>query len=444
LLLLGLLAFIARPQSNEQHLRWLYPAATAGGLVLISAAAYAALDSWVPIAMPATTLAVASALLLTRPRRRLSVPDLAVDTEGAGQRLLAEGRLEEAWTVYRAVPPTRELFEELYELGHQLDLAGFAELAADAFHRIALVDVKYKDVAARLVRATRWHAENANDEDGEEHKLPAKIGPYELLEPIGSGSTGRVLLARDSRINRIVAVKIIDLLAEFEPSELVQAKDQFRREAETAGRLSHPNIVTIYDIGEADSLAYIAMAYLKGRHLSDFTATNQLLPIDLVLQLGAQAADALDYAHDQNVVHRDIKPANIMYDSLSGSLTITDFGIARLIDVSRTRTGIVLGKPSFMAPEQLEGRNVNGHTDLFALGVTLYELLTGRLPFRGASMTELMFVIANEPHQPVTAVRPDLPADLDSVIDRALAKEPSERYARGADMADALRAAAQR
>jgi serine/threonine-protein kinase len=133
-----------------------------------------------------------------------------------------------------------------------------------------------------------------------------------------------------------------------------------------------------------------------------------------------------------------------MYDSLSASLTLTDFGIARLIDVSRTRTGIVLGTPSFMAPEQLEGRNVNGHTDLFALGVTLYELLTGRLPFRGASMTELMFVIANEPHQPVTAVRPDLPAVLDSVIDRALAKEPNARYARGADMADALRAAAQR
>jgi len=158
--------------------------------------------------------------------------------------------------------------------------------------------------------------------------------------------------------------------------------------------------------------------------------------------LAAQTADALNYAHAQNVVHRDIKPANIMYDSVSGDLKITDFGIARLIDVSRTRTGIVLGTPSFMAPEQLEGRNVNGHTDLFALGVSLYELLTGRLPFRGASMTKLMFVIANEPHQPITAVRPDLPEQLDALIDTALAKNPANRFRSGGEMAEALRTVA--
>jgi serine/threonine-protein kinase len=131
-----------------------------------------------------------------------------------------------------------------------------------------------------------------------------------------------------------------------------------------------------------------------------------------------------------------------MYDSVSGDLKLTDFGIARLIDVSRTRTGIVLGTPSFMSPEQLEGRNVNGHTDLFALGVSLYELLTGRLPFRENSMTKLMFVIANEPHEPVSAVRPDLPVELDAVIDMALHKNPAARFQRGSDMAEALRAVA--
>ena len=178
------------------------------------------------------------------------------------------------------------------------------------------------------------------------------------------------------------------------------------REAEIAGRLNHPNIVTIYDVGERSGHAYIAMEYLKGRHLSEFAAPDTLLPVDLVLELLGLTADALDYAHTESVVHRDIKPANIMYDSISGRLKITDFGIAKLIDVSRTRTGIVLGTPAFMSPEQLEGHNVNGHTDLFALGVSLYQLLTGHLPFRGASMTKLMFVIANEPHQPVTAIRP--------------------------------------
>ena len=131
-----------------------------------------------------------------------------------------------------------------------------------------------------------------------------------------------------------------------------------------------------------------------------------------------------------------------MYDSVSGDLKVTDFGIARPINVTRTRTGIVLGTPSFMSPEQIEGRNVKGHTDLFALGVSLYELLTGQLPFRGTSMTKLMFVIANEPHEPLSAVRPDLPVELDGVLDSALSKAPAERFRRGSDMADALRAVA--
>jgi len=167
------------------------------------------------------------------------------------------------------------------------------------------------------------------------------------------------------------------------------------------------------------------------------------LSVPVVLELLSRTAEALDYAHSRNIMHRDIKPANIMYDSVSDGLKITDFGIARLIDVGRTRTGIVLGTPAFMSPEQLEGKNVNGHTDLFALGVSLYQLLTGHLPFRGASMTKLMFVIANEPHQSVTELRPELPEHLNAIVDRALAKDPSERFQSGAEMASALRDAAQ-
>ncbi len=253
---------------------------------------------------------------------------------------------------------------------------------------------------------------------------------------------GYVYLGRDPKINRIVALKVIDLAAEFDPEQLEDASRNFLREAEIAGRLGHPNIVTIFDVGENDGLAYIAMEYLKGKHLSEFATPDRLLPVGTVLDLLARTADALDYAHAQNVVHRDIKPANIMYDSISDGLKITDFGIARLIDVGRTRTGIVLGTPAFMSPEQLEGKNVNGHTDLFALGVSLYQLLTGQLPFRGASMTKLMFVIANEPHESVTAVRPDLPAYLDPIVDRALAKDPADRFQTGAEMAAALRYAA--
>ncbi len=210
---------------------------------------------------------------------------------------------------------------------------------------------------------------------------------------------------RDPVINRIVALKVIDLSLDYDGIELESLSESFLREASIAGGLNHPNIVTIFDVGQAEGLAYIAMEYLKGQHLSDFATPDRLLPVDTVLDLLGRAATALDYAHAHNVVHRDIKPANIMYDSMSDSLKITDFGIAKLIDANRTRTGIVLGTPAFMSPEQLEGKNVNGHTDLFALGVSLYQLLTGHLPFRGASMTKLMFVIANEPHQAVTAVR---------------------------------------
>jgi serine/threonine-protein kinase len=239
-----------------------------------------------------------------------------------------------------------------------------------------------------------------------------------------------------------LALKAIDLSVGYETTGLETTMEGFLREATIAGGLSHPDIVTIFDVGETEGLAYIAMEYVRGHHLSEFAAAERLLPVETVLELASRAADALDYAHRHNVVHRDIKPANIMYDSLSNSLKITDFGIAKLIDANRTRTGIVLGTPAFMSPEQLEGKNVNGHTDLFALGVSLYQLLTGQLPFRGASMTTLMFVIANEPHASVTSVRHELPKWLDPVIDRALAKDPVERFQSGAEMAAALRQAA--
>jgi serine/threonine-protein kinase len=306
---------------------------------------------------------------------------------------------------------------------------------------VAVVDPHFRDVAQRLLAAARGGGPQLAKPEVRGAPLQT-LGRYEILAIIGEGATGKVFLGRDPKINRLLAIKVIDLATEYETTELVDATDRFRREAETAGRLTHPNIVTVFDIGEADGLAYIAMEYLKGRHLSDFTKPDGLLPTSLVLELMALTAEALHYAHSQNVVHRDIKPANIMYDSVSGTLKITDFGIARLIDVSRTRTGIVLGTPSFMAPEQLEGNNVNGHTDLFALGVSLYELLAGRLPFRGASMTKLMFVIANEPHPPVSAARPDLPKQLDALLDVALAKNAADRFQTGADMADALRAVA--
>jgi serine/threonine-protein kinase len=268
---------------------------------------------------------------------------------------------------------------------------------------------------------------------------PLRLGRYEVLHQLGKGAMGVVYRARDPMINREVALKTIPLAAEFEGEELEQARAKFFREAETAGRLSHPHIVTIYDAGEQDGTAYIAMELLRGAQLVDYTDPARLLPPAIAIEVVARLAGALHYAHEQSVVHRDIKPANIMFDATSGELKITDFGIARLTDAGRTRTGIVLGTPSFMSPEQLQGRAVTGRSDLFSLGITLYQMLTGQLPFRADSMPALMFKIAHDPHPPVRTLRPGLPPGLDEFFDRALAKDPAARFESGAAFAQALR-----
>jgi serine/threonine-protein kinase len=267
-----------------------------------------------------------------------------------------------------------------------------------------------------------------------------RLGRYEVTGELGRGAMGIVYRARDPVINREVALKTIPLAVEFDGRELEEARVKFFREAETAGRLSHPHIVTIYDAGEHEGTAYIAMELLRGQQLVDCAIQARLLPPAIAIEITARLADALHYAHRQGVVHRDVKPANVMFDPPSGELKITDFGIARLTDAGRTRTGLVLGTPSFMSPEQLQGREVTGRSDLFSLAVTLYQLLTGVLPFRADSMPALMFRIAHDPAPPIATVRPGLPAGLQEFLDRALAKDPAARHASGAEFAQALRA----
>jgi serine/threonine-protein kinase len=269
--------------------------------------------------------------------------------------------------------------------------------------------------------------------------LPERLGRYQILHELGKGAMGIVYRARDPMINREVALKAIPLAAEFEGHELEEARTKFFREAEMAGRLSHPHIVTIFDAGEDAGTAYIAMELLRGRHLVEHTDSSRLLPTQVAIEIVARLADALQYAHSCHVVHRDIKPANVMYDPPSGELKVTDFGIARLTDTGRTRTGVVLGTPSFMSPEQLAGRVVTGRSDQFSLAITAYQLLTGQLPFRGDSMPALMLKIAHEPHPRIRSQRPDLPEGLDAVFDRALAKQPDDRYETCAALARALR-----
>ncbi len=388
----------------------------------------------------------------------------AVGTDTA--RLL--DNYEQRFAELKGRKPNANVLQDLYALGGQLEQRGRIPQATAVYRHLAKLDNTYKDVAGRLRRlmdadrvkpkaattatpvaapsmgATTPNLRAAPKERPASATVAAvvpeseRLGRYQLEREIGRGAMGVVYLGRDTAINRMVAIKAIPLAAEFSDTELVEARSRFFREAETAGRLNHPNIVTIYDVGEERGLAYIAMEYLKGRHLSDYAKSNNLMEPRKVLEIIGRTADALGFAHKQQVVHRDIKPANLMYDPSTDVLKITDFGIARLSGAGSTRTGIVLGTPSFMSPEQLEGRTVTGHSDLFSLGVSLFQLLTGQLPFTADSMTGLMQQIAEAPHPPLRAFRPDLPACVESVIDRALAKNPEARYDSGAQMAAAL------
>ena len=262
---------------------------------------------------------------------------------------------------------------------------------------------------------------------------PATLGSYRLERALGRGSMGMVYLAHDAQ--RAVAIKTMVLGRELDPADLAEARARFSREAATVGRLRHRDIVEVFDAGEDQGLAYIAMEFVPGGDLSHRTAVEQLLPVPQVLRIVARVAMALAHAHTQGVVHRDVKPANVMYEPVSQTLKVTDFGIASLADAFSTRTGLVLGTPSYMAPEQLTGGRVDGRSDLYALGVMTFQLLTGALPHRSDSISGLLRQIVNAVAPDVRTVRPDLPEALAAVLTRALEKRPERRYADGTSFA---------
>jgi serine/threonine protein kinase len=278
---------------------------------------------------------------------------------------------------------------------------------------------------------------------------------YQRQRELGRGSMGAVYLAIDTLTERLVALKMLALQREFSAEDLIDVRQRFMREASAAGHLQHPDILQVLDAGQGGAgdeggtstgtgtgadQAWIAMEYVQGRDLSHCTRPGQLLPVTEVLQLAVRLARALDYAHRQGVVHRDIKPANVMFERASGVLKVMDFGIARIADGSRTRTGLVLGTPSFMSPEQLAGLTVDGRSDLYSLGVMLYQLLTGQLPHQSDSMAALMYGIANQAPPDVRHYRPELPEALALVLALALEKRPELRYPNGEQMAQDLAA----
>ncbi len=269
-----------------------------------------------------------------------------------------------------------------------------------------------------------------------------RLGRYRIERLLGRGAMGEVLLGRDADTGRLAAIKTLSLSDEFSGDELIEARARFIREADAARRLQHPDIVAIYDAGQDDGLAYIAMEYVAGLDLQRYTHAGHRLSLPLVVHIGWRVANALAHAHSQGVIHRDIKPANVMINVSAGVVKVTDFGVAHIADACRTRTGMVLGTPTYMSPEQLSGQRIDGRSDLYSLGVMLFQLLTGALPHHGESMARLMYGIVNERAPDVRTLRPEVPPALASVLAQALAKPPEARHANGLQLAQALDAVA--
>lgn len=409
---------------------------------------------WLQLVFPSALLLIGHLALTTKRFLLTEAGKLKSDEESAetnrmmGLALQGQGQLDAAFDRFRRVPLSDALLDNLNNLALDFERKRQFNKAQAVYEFMATHNKGYKDLQAKLNRAKNLsetvilgggaaHAGGTLLLDGGGVEKPM-LGRYQVEKELGKGAMGVVYLGKDPKIGRVVAIKTMALSQEFEGGELDDARQRFFREAETAGRLQHQNIVTIFDAGEEHDLAYIAMEFLKGKDLAEITRDG-LLPVHKVLSIVARVAEALAYAHQQGVVHRDIKPANIMCDMATDTVKVTDFGIARITDSSKTKTGVILGTPSYMSPEQVAGEKIDGRSDLFSLGVMLFELLTGRQPFQADSLARLMYMIANEPAPDLRSIRPELPERLAKVVALALNKSPQARYQDGLKFAAHLR-----
>jgi len=267
---------------------------------------------------------------------------------------------------------------------------------------------------------------------------PWLLGRYEVVAELGKGAMGVVYQANDPMLNRMVAIKTINM-EEAGHEGMAEYEARFYTEAKAAGGLNHPNIIIIYDIGKSGHLVYMAMEFIEGRELREMLVEGQPLPVLQAVEIAAQVGEGLAYAHQHNVVHRDIKPANIMITP-EGRAKIADFGIARMrSSETRTQTGVILGSPKYISPEQVVGKRADHRSDIFSLGVILYQGLTGVTPFNGEGLSALMYQITNHDPVPPSTVNPQVPVMLDYIIAKVLAKAPDARYQSAADFANDLR-----
>ena len=364
-----------------------------------------------------------------------------------GLSFQSQGLLDLAFEKFRRLPLDGETKDLIYNLGLEYEQKRLFGKAVAAYEYL-LREGPFRDVALRI---PKLQEADKSSTLGSHVKLTTasilnatpleevrKIGRYEILEIIGKGSMGLVYKALDPKINRLLAIKTIRFSDEFDEDVIQEIKERFFREAEIAGQLSHPSIVTIHDLGEDGDLTYMAMEYLEGEDLEKFVSKKNLLPLRKVLHVVASVAEALDFAHRAEVIHRDIKPANIRLLK-TGGVKVTDFGIARAISSSRTRTGVILGTPNYMSPEQIMGQKIDPRSDIFSLGVLLFQLLSGELPFQGDNLSSLLYQITQVKQPDLKTFNPKIPLACGLIIDKALGKNPNERFKTAGQMARVLR-----
>ncbi len=452
----GLLTALLLPRLNA---RWGSLVAAALFLLLLGIvfSLHAARGIWIGAVLPALVLlanyvAITSRRFLTVEREKKAVEgESAEASKMLGLTFQSQGMLDLAFEKFQRLPVDQEMKGILYNLGMDFERKRMAGKALAVYERIAAADRKYKDLAARIdhlkLGATALLGPGLPGRAGEAGLVAGALtrptlGRYELLEELGRGAMGVVYKGRDPKINRLVAIKTVQF-DQFEDGLVPEVKARFFREAQSAGQLNHPNILTVYDAGEEMDLAYIAMELIEGKNLTEWCRPGHLLPWPRVAEVTAKVADALHYAHQRGIVHRDIKPANVMLLG-SGAVKVTDFGIARIQAVSQTKTGAVLGTPSYMSPEQVAGQKVDGRSDLFSLGIVLFEMLAGERPFTGDSIATIMFQIAQAEPANLTQRAPGLPPELLATVAQALRKPVEQRFQTGAEFAAALRACAAR